>query len=164
MSTVTGNVGPHNIAESTLRLGSLIDLDYADQFTLTTRVASTGTATSEQWARAMFGDTPGPVGTLIFRGLLQLRIASAPAPDTIGGWRIADRGPDWIRLEAESWALSSNLVVQVGEGRLSLATFQHYRRRAGALVWTALSAVHRRLVPGLLRATASRVEAQYVRR
>jgi hypothetical protein len=162
MGTVTGSVGRHNVAEATLRLSPLTPADYVDHFTLTTPVAATGTP--EQWARAMFGDTPGPLGTLIFRGLLQLRIASAPSPGTVGGWRIADRGPDWIRLEAESWALRGNLVVQAGQGQVSLATFQRYHRRAGALVWTALSAVHRRLAPGLLRAAAATVEAQHVRR
>ncbi|MFJ6656054.1 hypothetical protein ACIQNG_06770 [Streptomyces sp. NPDC091377] len=43
-------------------------------------------------------------------------------------------------------------------GRLSLATFLHYDRRLpGRAIWTPLSAVHRRLAPGLLRGAEARV-------
>ena len=63
---------------------------------------------------------------------------------------------DWIRLEAASGTLSCNLVVLTGDGRVSLATFLHYDRRRGRALWPPLSAVHRRLVPGVLRNAAAR--------
>lgn len=47
---------------------------------------------------------------------------------------------------------------------MSLATFQRYDRRAGALVWSVLSAVHRRMAPGLLRAAEVKVQARHLRR
>jgi len=58
-------VGTHNIPESVRALSSLPDIDYADQFTLTTDAD----ATPEQWARAMFGDVPSVAELLIWRAL-----------------------------------------------------------------------------------------------
>lgn len=150
----TGNtvVVARDIPESVCALGSLSGIDYADLFTLRTQAE----ATPEEWARAMFGSVPSPAERLIWRGLLGLRLARGRSPATVGGWRIGARGADWIRLEAASAALSCNLVVQTGDGRVSLATFLHYDRRLGRAIWSPLSAVHRRLVPGVLRAAATR--------
>jgi hypothetical protein len=141
-----------NVPESVRALGSLPAIDYADLFTLSTPTE----ATPEGWARAMFGNVPGPAERLIWRGLLRLRLARGRSPATVAGWRIGGRGADWIRLEAASASLSCNLLVQTGEGRVSLATFLHYDRGLGRAVWTPLSAIHRRLVPGVLRAAAAR--------
>ncbi|QFU87217.1 DUF2867 domain-containing protein [Amycolatopsis sp. YIM 10] len=109
------------------------------------------TATPEQWARALFGDVPGPGARLIWRGLLGLRLSRGPSAETVAGWRIAERGDDWIRLETTSWFLTANLLVTAADDRLTLSTYLRYDRRIGYLVWPPLSAVHRRLAPGLLR-------------
>jgi hypothetical protein len=127
--------------------------DYADQFALATDVE----ATPEQWARAMFGDVPSAAELLIWRVLLGLRLTRGRSPSTVAGWRIADRGEDWIRLEAASWFLTANLLVQTADNRVSLTTSLHYDRRLGKVVWPPLSAVHRRLVPGVLRDAAARI-------
>lgn len=148
-------VGTHNIPESVRALSSLPDMDYADRFTLSTDVD----ATPEQWARAIFGDVPTVVELLIWRGLLGLRLSQGPSPATVAGWQIGDRGDDWIRLEAASWLLTGNLLVQTARGRVSLGTFLHYDRRLGHGVWPPLSAIHRRLVPGVLRDAAARLRA-----
>jgi hypothetical protein len=140
------------VPESIRGLGSLPEIDYADLFTLRTKAD----ATPERWARVMFGNVPSFGELLIWRGLLGLRLARGRSPATVGGWRIGGRGADWIRLEAASGALSCNLVVLAGDGRVSLATFLHYHRRRGRAVWVPLSAIHRRLVPGVLRGAASR--------
>jgi hypothetical protein len=153
---VSGAVGVHNVPESLRALGSLPDIDYADQFTL----ATDADATPEQWARAMFGDTPSVGELLIWRGLLGLRLDRARSPVTVGGWRIGERGDDWIRLQTASWFLTANLVVQAAGGRVSLVTLLHYERRVGSGVWPPLSTVHRRLVPGVLRAAAARVAGE----
>jgi hypothetical protein len=144
-------VGRQNIPESVRALSSL-NIDYADQFTLSTDVH----ATPEEWARAMFGDAPSVAELLIWRGLLGLRLSPGRSPTTVAGWQIGDRGDDWIRLEAASWFLTGNLLVQTADGRVSLGTFLHYDRRLGQAVWLLLSAIHRRLVPGLLRNAAAR--------
>jgi hypothetical protein len=132
---------------------SMPDPDYADLFTL-----STGTeATPEQWARAMFGNVPSAAEVLIWRVLLGLRLTRGRSPATVAGWRIGGRGPDWIRLETRSWFLTANLLVQTADGRVSLATFLSYDRFPGRWVWPPLSAIHRRLVPGVLLAAGHRL-------
>ena len=145
--------GTGNIPESVRALGSLPAIDYADLFTLSTPAE----ATPEGWARAMFGNVPSLGERLIWRGLLGLRLARGRSPATVGGWRIGGRGADWIRLEVASGFLTCNLLVQTADGRVSLATFLHYDRWLGRRLWPPLSAIHRRLVPGVLRGAAERV-------
>jgi hypothetical protein len=152
-------VGTREVPGSVRALSSLPEPDYADLFTLSTDAE----ATPEQWARAMFGDVPGAAEVLIWRGLLGLRLARGRSPATVAGWRIGGRGPDWIRLEAASWLLSGNLLVQAAGGRVSLGTFLRYDRRLARGWWPPLSAIHRRLVPGLLRHAAVRVAAGFGR-
>ena len=152
---VESAVGTQRIPASVRALSSLPAVDYADQFTLSTDVK----ATPERWARAMFGDVPSPAERLIWRGLLGLRLSRERSPATVGGWQVGGRGEDWIRLEAASWFLAGNLVVQAAGGRVSLVTFLHYGRPVGHAVWPPLSAVHRRMVPGVLRHAATRVAA-----
>ena len=134
-------------------LSSLDRIDYADRFTLATAAA----ATPEQWARAMFGDVPSPAERLIWRGVLGFRLTRGRAADTVGGWRIGGRGADWIRLETASRALSAEMLVQTGSGAVSWTTCLRFDRPLGRLVWTPASAVHRRLVPGVLRVAALRL-------
>ena len=145
-------VGTHEVPGPVRTLSSLPDPDYADLFTLSTDTE----ATPEQWARAMFGDVPSVAERLIWRGLLGLRLTRGRSPATVAGWQIGGRGADWIRLEAASWFLTANLLVQTAEGRVSLATFLRYDRRLGRGAWPPLSAIHRRLVPGVLRDAAPR--------
>jgi hypothetical protein len=135
------------------------DADYVDHFSLVTDTNTDAVATPEQWARAMFGDVPGIGQQLIWRGLLQLRLSRGRSPATVAGWRIGGRGPDWLRLEAASWFLTANLIVRTADGRVSLTTVLRYERLVGRLVWPRLSAVHRRLIPGVLRGAAGRLGA-----
>ncbi|MGW5689152.1 DUF2867 domain-containing protein [Nonomuraea sp. NPDC003754] len=150
---VEGAVGTQNVPESVRALSSLSRIDYVDHFTLFTDVD----ATPEQWARAMFGDVPDAAEQVIWRGFLGLRISRGRSPDTVAGWRIAERGDDCIRLEAASSFVTGNLVVQASDGRVSLGTFLRYDRLLGHGVWPPLAAVHRRLAPGLLRGAAAKM-------
>lgn len=154
-AAVRGVVGTHNVPESIRVLSSLSRIDYVDVFTLSVDAD----ATPEQWARAMFGDVPSSAERLIWRGLLGLRLSRGRSPETVGGWRITARGEDWIRLEAASWFLTGNLVVEATDGRVSLGTFLRYERRLGQYVWPPLSAVHRRLAPGLLPDAERKIRA-----
>jgi hypothetical protein len=149
-------VGMHQVPGSVRALSSVPDPDYVDLFTLSTDTE----ATPERWARAMFGDVPSVAELLIWRGLLGLRLAGGRSPATVAGWRIGGRGEDWVRLEAASWFLACNLLVQTADGRVSLATLLHYDWFLGRGVWPPLSAIHRRVVPGLLRGAAARVAAK----
>lgn len=144
----------HDIPESVRALSSLSHIDYVDLFTHPTDTV----ATPERWARAMFGDVPSVGELFIWRGLLGLRLDRTRSPETVGGWRLADRGADWVRLETTSWFMTGNMVVIAADGHVSLATLLRYDRRLGQLLWPTLSAVHRRLVPGVLRGAAARLQ------
>lgn len=143
---VTSSLGAGMRAASSLTL-----IGYADECTLWTEVE----ATPEQWARAMFGDTPDAGEQLIWRGLLGFRLRQDRSPDTVGGWRVTARAPGWIRLESDSWLLTGNMLVRTAEQQVSLTTLLEYRRLLGRLQWAWLSPVHRRLAPRLLRSTAA---------
>lgn len=153
--SVDRTVGTCALPGSVRATTSLPDLDYADRFTLSTDVD----ATPEQWARAMFGDVPDVGARFIWRGLLGLRLSRGPAPDTVAGWPVGGRGEDWIRLETAGESLRANMLVQTAEGQVSLTTCLQYDRRRGRTVWVPLSAVHRRLVPRLLRMAERRIRA-----
>ncbi|MFD0268789.1 hypothetical protein ACFVGY_19795 [Streptomyces sp. NPDC127106] len=150
----------HDIPPAIRALGPA-DPDYIDVFTLLTHDASH--RSPEQWARAAFEDVAGLPGQFIWRVLLGLRLQRRAAPDHLAGWKIADRCDRWIRLEAHSWMLTGHLVVQVGDEQVSMATILCYDRPMGARIWSLLSAVHRRLAPGLLR-DAHRVQQPGPRR
>jgi hypothetical protein len=154
---ITHAAGGLNVPESARALSSLADANYADYFALTTD--SSTDATPEQWARAMFGDVPDVGERFIWRGLLGLRLSPGRSPDTVAGWRIGERGNGWIRLEAASWLLSANLVVQAVDRQISLGTFIRYERRLGGRVWRPLSRVHRLLAPRVLRDATTKVRA-----
>ncbi|GGQ76997.1 hypothetical protein [Couchioplanes azureus] len=148
-------MGTRKISKRIRALSSLRAVDYADQFTFSTHVD----ANAERWARAMFGDVPSLAERLIWRGLLGLQLSRGRSPTTVAGWQITGHGPDWVRLEAASWFLSANLVIQATDGRVSLGTFLHYDRSLGRGAWPPLSAIHRRLAPGLLRSAAEKIRA-----
>ena len=110
-------------------------------------------ASAEQWCRTAIENVAGRGGQFIWRGVLGLRLKSRPSTERVGGWKIADRGEDWIRLEASSWFLTAHLVTRLGDGHLSAGTFIRYDHPIARLIWVPASAVHRRKMPGLLRQT-----------
>ena len=135
---------------------SLPSVDYADRFAIETATA----ATPEQWARAMFGDVPSAAERFIWRGVLGFRLSRGRSPATVAGWRIGGRGADWIRLETASESLSGNMLVQTAGGSVAWTTCLRFERPLGRAIWFPASAVHRRLVPGVLHAAAARPEAR----
>ncbi|NUU25505.1 MAG: DUF2867 domain-containing protein [Streptomycetaceae bacterium] len=155
--TVRGAVGRRHVPEALHALASMPDFDYVDAFSLATSVFGGSAATPERWARAMFGDVPGAAERLIWRGLLGLRLSRGRSPDTVAGWRVTERGDDWIRLEAASWFLTGNLIVRTTDDEVTLVTYLRYERTVGRLLWPPLAAVHRRLVPRVLRNAAAKI-------
>jgi hypothetical protein len=149
---VTGAVGTGAIPADALARSPL-DADYADHYVLGTGIRGT----AETYARAMFGDAPTIAERFIWSVLLQMDLEPEVSSRTVAGWRILENTPDSIRLEARSWFLTANLVVHVLDGELSLTTYIRYDRMIGRWVWTPLSAVHRSLVPQVLRDGADRV-------
>src|SRR5215470_7323491 len=140
-----------NIPEAIRSLSGMDSPDYIDLFTVTTDGAAD--ASPEQWARTAIEDVAGPRGRFIWRRVVGLRLKSRPSTERVGGWKIADRGEDWIRLAASSWFLTAHLVTRLDDGHLSAGTFIRYDHPIAALIWVPASAVHRRLMPGLLHQT-----------
>jgi hypothetical protein len=147
--TVSTAVGLTNIPDAIRGLDTLARLDYVDLFTATT--SGTTDESAEEWARAALEETPtGRSAPALWR-LLGVRLGPTPSPDYVQGWTIADRGEDWIRIEATSWFMTAHAVVHVDDGHVSLALFVRYDRPIAALIWPPVSVMHRRAVPVMLR-------------
>ena len=121
--------------------------DYTDRFARSTAVH----ASPERWARQMFGDVPTAGEVFIWRDLLRLRLDRTRSPATVAGWRVASRDEHRIRLEATGRLISGTLVVDTGDGEVSLTTYIRFEHLLARVWWRPLSAVHRFLVPRVLR-------------
>jgi hypothetical protein len=129
-------------------LSGLGDAHYVDLCSVTTE----GTRRSaEEWARAVVDGTAGHRAQFVWRVILGLRLEPRSAPDSIGGWRIADRGEGWIRCEARSWGLTAHILCYVDERQVSVAVFVRFDRPLAALVFAPVGLGHRLAIPGLLR-------------
>lgn len=159
VGATVSTIGVERVPASVRTLSSLSWIDYADHFVLPTDAA----ATVERWARVMFGDTPDAIELFLWRGLMGLRLSRTASANTVAGWQIGEQSAEWIRLEATSWFLTANLVVQASGDSVALGTFLRYDRWLAHLVWPPLSVLHRRLVPGVLRKAASRIAPGKVR-
>jgi hypothetical protein len=142
-------VGLDNIPDAISSLDTLASPDYVDLFTATTSGATDRSA--EEWARVALEETPTGRSAPDLWRLLGLRLGPTPSPDYVQGWRIADRGGDWIRIEATSWFMTAHAVVQVDDRHVSIALFVRYDRPIAALIWPPVSVMHRRAVPVMLR-------------
>jgi hypothetical protein len=150
------------VPEAIRSLSTLAPPDYVDLFTVVTGAAR-GTS-PEEWARAVAEEAAGRGGQVAWRVLLGLRLDPRPSPDRVAGWTIAGRGRDWLRLAAASWFMTAELVFQVGDERLSVATLIRYDRPIAARIWPPLAAVvHRRSMPGLLRHAARALDGLHGR-
>jgi hypothetical protein len=94
---------------------------------------------------------------IIWQVLCGLRLESRPSADYVAGWKIADRGDSWMRIEAASWFMTAHAVILVEEEQVSVTLFICYDRPVGALIWPPLSVGHRFAMPGLLRHAARRI-------
>jgi len=139
------------VPEAIRSLGALANTDYADIVTATINETP---AEPEQLIHAALKGVPR--GLLFFipfvqRVFLGLRLKLRPSPDRLLGWKIADRGENWIRIEAASWFLTGHVVMHVDEGQLSFASFIRYDRQLAALVWPPVSLIHRQVALALVR-------------
>jgi hypothetical protein len=131
------------------------DADYTDVFSIATD--GIPPASPEQWARAGVEHAAGLGGQFVWRVILRLRLRGGNTADRIAGWRIAERGDDWISLDASSSLLKANIVVGVGDGQVTIATCIRYDRPLAGPFWRPLSVVHRAAMPGLLRTAARHI-------
>jgi hypothetical protein len=130
----------------------LANADYADIVTAT--IDETPSGTPEQLIRAALNGVPR--GLLVFipfvqRVFLGLRLKLQPSPNHLLGWKIADRGENWMRIEAASWFLTCHVLMHIDKGQISLASFIRYDRRPAAYVWPPVSLIHRQVALALVR-------------
>jgi len=157
-ATVVTVIGLTNIPEEIRSFAALEEATYADLFTATTDFAADWSA--EHWARTLLEDTPtGRSAPALWR-LLGLRLGPMPSTDHVQGWKIADSGDGWVRIETASWCMTAHAVVTIEGPRVSLALFIRFDRPEAALFWPAVSAVHRRGVPVMLRQALSMQRAR----
>jgi hypothetical protein len=133
-------------------LDTLAGPDYVDIFTAT--AAEAADTSPEQWVRAVLERVPAGMRRFVplaHRFLLGLRLEPRPSPDHLLGWKIADRGDSWLRIEAASWFMTAHCVLHVDDRQVSLATFVRYDRRLAALVWPPVSIIHRQVGLALMR-------------
>jgi hypothetical protein len=139
------------VPEAMRSLGALANADYAD---IVTATIDETPAEPEQVVHAALKGLPRGLLFLtpfVQRVFLGLRLQLRPSPDHLLGWRIADRGEHWMRIEAASWFLTGHVVMHVDEGRVSLASFIRYDRRLAAFVWPPVSLIHRQVALALVR-------------
>lgn len=152
MTTVTQL---HHLSPATsTRAG--FDHDYYDVFVA--RSEAVRHRTAEECARAVEG-TAGLGGIAIWQGVLQLRPEPREARH-LRSWAVVDAAEDWLTLGSRSWALTARVVLEVDDDQLKATTMIRYDTRVGRAIWTPLSAVHRHLMPGLLRGTVHLLGAQ----
>jgi len=151
------SVQRRDVSRAVLSRSSMVEPDYVDFFTATTALATSHSP--EYWARAVVARAAGLGGQFIWRVVLGLHLESTPTTERVGGWKIAECHERWIRLEAASRSLTAHIVIHVDAGEMSMATFLRYDRPFGAALWRTLSAVHRGLMPGLLRNAVRLVDA-----
>jgi hypothetical protein len=150
-------VRQHRIPEA-IRSLDVLPSDYVDVFTATASHASD--TSPEEWARVAL-ERASPAGRFVaWRVLLQLRLE--PSPDHVAGWKVADRGNGWIRLEASSWFMTANIIFQLDGDQVSFATLIRYDRGIARIVWTPVSVIHRKLAPDVLRAAVKRIDRRRI--
>ena len=144
------------VPERIRTLEPLSRYDYADLFAITIHDGAERSA--EDRMRAALGRAPIPLRALVsfVQGrILGLRLGPWLSPDHVLGWRVADRGDDWFRMEADSWLLTGHVVCQIADGEYSIAAFVRYHHRLAALIWPLVTPIHRYVGRTLLRSAAT---------
>jgi hypothetical protein len=130
--------------------------DYTDSFGA--ELAPGDGRSPEQWARAVFEGASRPVRWFLIAGFrfgLGLRFGPRRSPEHILGWAIVERAQDAITLQAQSWFLTSRLVLRTDGSRGTQSTFVRYDRPIAAFLWPPVAILHRQIVPRLVRRAAA---------
>jgi hypothetical protein len=132
-------------------LGTLAGPDYTDVFTASPIEARA--RPPEEWTREILEGTPAlrRLIPVLHRLVLGLRLGPLSSPDYILGWKIADRGEDYIRLETSSWMMTPHLLFKFDADRISVGSLIRYERWLARCIWPPVSILHRRVGIALLR-------------
>lgn len=141
-------VGHENVPADITDVSAMGDASYADFFAIDT---SGGEESAKTWARLLLEQSPtGRSGPSLWR-LLGLRLGPTGSADHVQGWRIADHGESWIRLETRSWFMTCHAVVRVDRNQIGIGLFIRYDHPVASVIWPPVSVLHRRAVPMMLR-------------
>jgi hypothetical protein len=146
-----------DIPEAIRSLSTLAVPDYVDLFTALTSEATD--RSPEQWARAVLEEAPlsGQNARVLWR-LMGLRLGPRHSPDHVQGWKIAEHGDNWIRVETASWYMTAQAVCLVEEGQVSVSLSLRYENPIARLVWAFVAGPHQRAVPVMLRQAVRLIE------
>jgi hypothetical protein len=112
----------------------------------------------EQWARDTFEGAPRVMRWFVLMGwryVMWFRLGPRQCPDHVLGWSIAASAADAMTLEVRSGLATAHKVVRVEVDRVVMTTFVVFERRLGRAVWSAITPIHHRTEPYLLRRAAS---------
>jgi hypothetical protein len=140
------------VPEAICSLAALANADYTDIVTAT--LDETPSGTPEQLIYAVLNGVPRGLLfliSLVQRVFLGFRLKLRPSPDRLLGWKIADRGENWVRIETASWFLTAHVVMHLDEGQVALASFIRYDRWLAVFVWPPVSLIHRQVALVLVR-------------
>ncbi len=152
IATVTQH---RDLTDDLRRISKLERIDYVDTATIHTGVS----ASAEDWARAIVEHAAGFPAEIFWRAI-GLRMVWPPTADTIGGWRIVDRGDTWISGEAASRLFTANAICQVADCAVSLALLARYDRPLARAIAPPITAFHRAGIPILLRRAEKHIASQ----
>ncbi|MDH2416467.1 hypothetical protein [Nocardioides sp. CER19] len=127
------------------------DADYADAFRLQARPRED----ARTWAAAALRGAEargGLFATLVWRGVLGLRVARVGTACTVAGWRVAFETPERVVLAAGGGRMSGRMVFDIDDVGLTWTTMLVFHRPPARLTWQVAGGAHRALVPRCLLA------------
>jgi hypothetical protein len=105
------------------------------------------------WARTIFDELVSPMGRFfVFRLALGLRPTRGGR--SVGGWALAESTDTVARLTRGGPRHTGELVVVHSQGQIHMALALRHHTRLGAVIWSRLAPIHRRMSERLLRAAS----------
>jgi hypothetical protein len=147
--SVSTVVGVDDAPRDVLAVDTFEHPDYIDVFTSKTPRARD--RSPEEWGRAILEESPlGRRWARLVWHALGLRLGPSRSPGYIHGWKIADRGDDWIRIETSGWWATGHAVCRVSDDSVTIALLLRYKHPLAPLLWGVVGRGHRMGVPGML--------------
>lgn len=156
-SNVSGVIGVPDVPEAVRSLTTIAEPDYVDLFTIRTPLAREQSA--EGWARAVLEQAPlSRRNARVLWRLMGLRLGPRGSPDHVQGWKIAELGTNWIRVETSSWYATGQAVCLVEDDQVSISLSLRYDQPLFARpVWALIAGPHQRALPVMLHQAAKLV-------
>lgn len=122
---------------------------YADAYTLVTDIG----ASPREWLVACFEEgIPRRDRDVIFRRLAGFATLPDRTPGHVAGWKLIHDDESAAELAATGPRMTGRLRLNHVHGGVRLTTTMRYNSWLGRIIWSVLSAFHRRQVPHVLRA------------